>query len=143
MSNWMVRGSKTLPFLLPLALLLTSGCGDDSNRVGVSGTVTVDGEPLEQGSVAFIGENGSAVAAGPVRNGSYTLRQTANAEGIEPGQYKVRIESWKVQPGEPQDDGTFAAGEAAIPEKYMDAEKSGLTATVPDGNYDFDLKSAG
>ena len=40
-------------------LLVFSGCGDNGGRVVVSGVVTFDGKPLEDGSVVFSGEKGA------------------------------------------------------------------------------------
>lgn len=133
----------------PLAVVLISsiilvGCGGDVGQgVEVSGTVTLDGAPLESGTVAFIGENGSAAAVGQIKNGQFSLSQSANASGIPTGSYKVKVESWKVQPGAVQDDGSFAKGELAIPEKYTKVASSGFTADVGPGGgtFEFDLKN--
>ncbi|WP_339734672.1 hypothetical protein [uncultured Gimesia sp.] len=137
-------------FLLrPFAIVLISsiilvGCGGDVGQgVAVSGTVNLDGAPLENGTVSFIGENGSAAAVGQIKSGQFSLSQSANASGIPAGSYKVKVESWKVQPGAVQDDGSFAKGELAIPEKYTKAASSGFTADVGSGGgtFEFNLKN--
>jgi len=140
--NYRLAGTA-LTALFTLSLVVGCGGSDVGNGVNVTGNVTLDGQPLDQGTVAFIGENGAAAAVGQITNGSFTLSQSANASGIEPGTYQVKVESWKVQPGAVQEDGSFAEGELAIPEKYTDAKTSGFSADVASdgGSFEFAMKS--
>lgn len=83
---------------LSVALLMGiafSGCGqqDPLGRQAISGEVTLDGKPLEQGSITFLPEGkkdtsgGAAIAAG-----KYTI---AREQGLAPGKYKVMISASK------------------------------------------------
>ena len=81
-----MRGSSTLnhaarpgsawPLLLPLAGLLAGGCGSlTSSGYSVSGTVTWNGQPLDQGSIQFLPEGGQGEMVGAgISGGRYTCR---------------------------------------------------------------------
>lgn len=135
-----------------LALLLACGCGcgcgsgDGLPRQRVSGSVTLDGKPLESGSITFDPEDpGRANAVSGfamIRGGSYAI---AAAAGLTPGQYRVSI----VSTGGEAAPATEAPGapprkvaEGLVPAKYN--THSSLKAEVkPDGTgpVDFALTS--
>lgn len=123
-----------LSLLATLTLFSVSGCGRGSDgRVPVSGTVTLDGAPMESGSVIFYTGAGSA-GVGTIQGGNFTVSEAGSSAGVQPGSYKVAIESWETAPGEVNADGEIAAeGKSRIPEKYNSAETSGLTAEVKAG----------
>jgi hypothetical protein len=79
----LVRVAGTVGVLLALA-----GCGP---RVGyVSGTVTVDGKPAENGGITFFPEDGkTSVEGGNIKDGHYSVR-------VPPGPKKVAINISKV-----------------------------------------------
>lgn len=130
-----------LKVLLLIGVTAFSGCGNYENRVPVSGTVTFEGKPLGTGFVSFVGSEGYAVASGEIRDGRYTLSTSASRPGIDAGEYAVRVESWEEEPGAVRDDGSFAPGRSAIPKRYQDVTKSGLSAKVTpsDRRFDFQL----
>ena len=55
--------------LIGLGLLsLSLGCGSDAaGRVAISGTVDLDGKPLDGASIAFVGGGGGALATDTAR----------------------------------------------------------------------------
>ena len=62
--------------LLGAFVLVCVGCGQGpSNRASVAGKVTVDGKPLEEGSIVFVPTEGTTgpTAGGRIRNGNYTI----------------------------------------------------------------------
>jgi hypothetical protein len=62
--------------LLGAFVLVCIGCGQGpSNRASVAGKITVDGTPLEEGSIVFVPTEGTAgpTAGGRIRNGSYAI----------------------------------------------------------------------
>ncbi len=62
--------------LLGVFVLVCIGCGQGpSNRASVAGKVTVEGKPLEEGSIVFIPTEGTAgpTAGGRILNGSYAI----------------------------------------------------------------------
>jgi hypothetical protein len=119
--------------VVSLALtMLFSGCGDNGGRVPVTGTVNFDGKPLEDGSVVFSGDKGAA-GIGKIVNGSFSLSESGEQEGVQPGTYTVLIQSWFEELGSVLPSGGFSPGKPRIPLDYMDVKKSGLTAEVKAG----------
>ena len=124
-----------------MATAITGCAGDDSkpmaNLVPVTGTVTFDGKPLEQGRVMLVPEDEKAgqPASGAVTSGNFTVITTVSAPGVVAGKYKVRIESLEgggatvmPAPGEKP-----KKPKSLIPEKYGDLKNSGLEAEVKAG----------
>jgi hypothetical protein len=89
---------RRFSFLVPAGMILflavTVGCdsGDGLNRQAISGTVTLDGQPLSGGAILFepaTNESGTAVGA-TIRQGAFAI---SRKEGPVPGPYRVRIYS--------------------------------------------------
>lgn len=82
----------SLALLMGIGILgLLSGCGDANplGRKAISGKVTLDGQPLERGSVTFV-----PLAEGGVGSGAVITDGTLSipaAKGLPPGEYLVRI----------------------------------------------------
>ncbi|WP_372721480.1 hypothetical protein [Novipirellula sp.] len=80
--------------MLSLSLVPNSGCSTPSNpdgRENVSGTITLNGSPLDgMAGIVFsptvVGSNGGG--QGQISNGQYAL---TGANGVKPGTYIVRI----------------------------------------------------
>ena len=77
--------------LLTMALIvLLAGCSDD-RAAEVTGTVTVDGKPVDEGTISFIPDNGKGgTGGGPIKEGRYT------ATKVSTGTAKVQIRVPKV-----------------------------------------------
>lgn len=71
------------------------GCGEHGDRLGVRGAVTVDGEPLGQGSISFqpTGSTRGNTAGAVIRDGSYKI---ASDVGLAPGEYRVTFQATKT-----------------------------------------------
>ncbi len=139
--------SRLSLFLLMFVSLLSAGCGGDTlETVTVSGTVTIDGTPLDNGVVRFVptDTDKGRLATGAIKEGGKFELATAGSTGVLEGDYKVTVESMKITPDVPQKDRELGIGgkESAIPKKYNSAETSGLTEKV-DGakTITLDLKS--
>lgn len=77
---------RGVPLLSVLCLVLL-GCGEA--RVVVSGTVTVDGKPVDEGSINFSPLDGQGPSTGgKIENGKYELKGDAAAT---PGKKRVSI----------------------------------------------------
>ena len=79
------------------ALFVLSGCSP--NAASVTGTVTLDGQPLKTGDVSFhpAGANG-AVAYGKIDpDGKYVI-STGDETGLAPGQYAVTVVATEAVP---------------------------------------------
>ena len=127
-----------------VGLLAQAGCGRRPTLVPVSGRVTLDGKPLEFGSV-MIQPTGGPAARGTVRpDGGFTVGTFAPGDGAIVGPATVRVACYEQQrPGAPPPQGELALGKSLIPEKYTQFETSGITATVAAGMgpLEIDLKS--
>ncbi|TWT34410.1 hypothetical protein Enr8_18180 [Blastopirellula retiformator] len=98
-SSWQVRST-----LLLSALVLAVGCsrGSGENLGFVSGTVTLDGQPLSQVMVTFSPDAGGRESYGVTNAaGQYQLRYTSQDKGAKLGQHQVRISPVGVEPREP------------------------------------------
>lgn len=118
----------SLLFSVGLALVMSiSGCSFGSGGpplYTVTGTVTLDGEPLKAGSIALISENGEGGAhGGRIRDGKFELKATSGVK-------LVRITAPLVvdaPPGQPADEAEVLE---LIPPEYN--QKSTLKLTVND-----------
>jgi hypothetical protein len=116
-------------FAVFTAVAVLAGCGNDVKTADVSGTVSYDGKPVEEGAIAFVPADGKGPSGGGViKDGKYT------ATKVPVGNTKVTITGSKVvgkakaddkQPGSPE------ARQEYIPEKYN--VKSELTFEVKSG----------
>lgn len=77
-----------------LCVLSCLGCGGPSGPeyVAVSGTVSIDGKPVEKGVISFVSEDGKRTAAGQIVDGAYEIPQQ---DGPSPGQQKVSINAFR------------------------------------------------
>ncbi len=80
--------SRLLSSVLFLTLLAICGCG--GGRAGISGKVTLDGEPIENGLIRFIPIEGTNAPSGgsAITNGAY---QVPVDKGLMAGKYRVEI----------------------------------------------------
>ena len=113
-----------------------TGCGSDGGTV--DGTVTFDGQPVVNGTVAFVRPDGGVREGAVVTDGRFQVR-------VPPGAYRVEVNAKKVvgkrkQKGFDGKDEEVELTEELIPEKYN--AKSTLTADVKPGAnaIPFDLK---
>ena len=80
-----------LALFLIASFSLWTGCGKDTNgRVGVSGTITLKGEPLDSGTIQFAATDGSLLTGATINDGEYEVPAT---QGLLPGTYTVRVSS--------------------------------------------------
>ena len=123
------------------AILTITGCG--SEFATVTGTVTLDGEPLAggpelRGTVYFYPEGGAGAPGVGIldSSGQYSL-QTGSQEGVRPGPYVVAVSATQIiMPTTP---GGMPAGKPITPRKYGDARQSGFRADVQPGSNTFDF----
>lgn len=126
---------RSLAFLSLSALLFSAGCGGGPSEYTVSGTVTFDGQPVDQGEIRFMPADGQGTPyAGPIAGGKFECRVSA-------GQKRVEINATR-ESATPAPDG-LPNFESYIPAAYN--SQSTLTATIPpdSGSLTFDLKSDG
>ncbi len=142
--NRLNRMNARFAVLLGCALLATAaGCGGGGIQlVSVQGTVTLDGQPLEDALVTFQPAEGRPSYGTTDSQGRYRLQYTPDRRGALPGQHQVVISTY-VEPDTDSDDPVKQAGRPErVPEKFN--KKSTLTAEVAPGrkgSYDFALQS--
>lgn len=122
---------------------LAAGCGDGNIPCGkVSGTVTLDGQPLAAGTIYFVPKAGPA-ASGTIENGHYQLSTYATHDGAVVGEHQVYFalatDDSHLADYTQED---YAAGKPApqpvvkcqIPPRYLAPTTSELQARVTDAD---------
>lgn len=133
-----------LIFGLSIAVVAVVGCGPSRPTVKtapVSGTVIVDGKPVEGAQVNFLATDYAGVAKTDA-SGKYQLE-------AQPGENSIYIVKYNTD--DPNFDETMMAGSDAgggpkqlLPPKYSDSSQTELRFTVPDEGSteaNFDLRS--
>lgn len=138
----MNRTSLNLSVLLCFTTLIAVGCGgpeyEGAKRFAVKGTVTVDGEPMDYGTISFIPSSEAArVSGGPIVDGKFEMRE---GRGANAGQYRVEIR-WQKPTGkkyrDPDTEEMMDERKEGLPKRYH--EQSELTADVSEENHTFDF----
>jgi hypothetical protein len=75
---------------LLISMALWLGCGGDSSgRYAITGTVTLDGAPLDKGNISFQPTEGAKTTSGAIVNaGSFSIPKD---KGLLPGKYRVEV----------------------------------------------------
>lgn len=121
-----------------LVCLATCGCGGPYDA-SVSGVVTLDGNPLPRGTVAFNPENTGPTAYGQIdSSGNYSVK-TGREEGLSSGNYVLTVVANELPTEEGRDGGPPPAGKPITPMWYRSPETSGLTLTVEAGSQTHDI----
>lgn len=161
--------SPKLIFLGLSCLVVTAGCESSSGfpkTYPVTGTVKVNGKPIDGAVVTFQIESGKENAIGTTNaSGEFKLSMFRPSDGAIPGQYRVAISKptaatlssgatpeGQIASGDlpadyepPAESMAPAASNAKseIPAKYSNDQTSGLRATVTESDenhFDFDLQ---
>jgi hypothetical protein len=123
-------------------LLLALGCSNGPRRASVSGTINVDGKPLERGVITFVPVNGThgPGTGGSIEDGRFELDET---EGPVVGSNRVEIRGFrktgKTMPNPSPTGGTIAEERQVVPPEFN--EKSTLVRDIKEGGNElnFDL----
>lgn len=122
------------------ALLLFCGCGgpEGPEMVDISGTVTYQGEPIQDGAIRFVPAQGEQNRVTPVqiKNGAY---EASGDRGLAVGNYKVEFHAYEedtAAAADPAQEGGVIPGmevkKELLPEKYH--KESTETLTVESGS---------
>jgi hypothetical protein len=130
---------RCIGYCLLCCCILTAACNKKSNRSTVSGSVTLDGQPLKSGVIRFVPVDGAtATADSMVTDGKFSA-------SVPPGEKKVSISAPKVtgtrRMYETPDSPTIDVTEELLPKRYN--AQSELTLKVESGaqSKDFALQS--
>lgn len=132
---------------LLVSVLLAQGCSGDPNvrpAVEISGSVTLDGAPLQQASIQFTSsKSGESAYANLDENGNYTVSfpqaDVGSAYEVTISPPVVEEENAMALAEKPQEKSTMK-----IPAKYTKRTTSGLIAQVNEpgeNKANFELKS--
>jgi hypothetical protein len=143
MATGLVRRKRfILAALGALVLIPLASCEKGIRRVSVSGTVTLDGQPLQGGVLMFHpdeskGNTARVGCSGPVKNGRYSLvtsgvTQIDTGTGAPLGWYRVTLLT--DMPGTP---------EIKVDPKYLNPETTPIKVEIVEkpepGHYDLQL----
>ena len=105
-------------FGVATALFVIAGCGGPKDVGGVSGTVTLGGQPLADAMITFspTAEGGSSGVGQTDSEGHYTLSYAAGVQGAQQGANEVRITTFRE--AEPDGDPPQPAVPEKVPAKY-------------------------
>jgi hypothetical protein len=135
--------------LVASSLIVFVGCRSRSDRLAVSGEVTLDGTPLDAGSIRLTSTGtGRLFASGAlIQNGKFHIPQE---KGLPPGTYRVEVSSpdtkaplvvYKGAPGEPMLPPT--ATELIPPEYNSNSKHTVEITTNGDNNFKFEIVHRG
>jgi len=147
-------------WMAALLALVSAGCGSGLDLAPVTGRVTMNGQPVPQGQISFVPENGPPAIGSIAADGTYRL-STLQEDGALVGRHKVTIMATKVSGGsaapatfeqelEWAKKGVQSSGKITIPgevtwlvpEKFSRTQTTDLTAEVKpqENEINFDLK---
>jgi hypothetical protein len=118
--------------------LAAAGCGPNAARV--SGTVTLDGQPLTTGNVSFHpdGDSGAPAYGQIDAQGRYSL-STGSDAGLPPGKYVAVVVATKDPPKPYDATGAEIPPIPITPAKYSQVSTSDLRVDVKSGQNDIPL----
>ena len=112
------NGVKWIVALGVVCVFGTGGCSKGGNHTAVRGEVTLDGKPLEQGSILFMpikGTRGVATGTG-IRHGRYEI---SNTTGPAVGWNRVQIQAMRGT-------GTMVPSPLAPPGRMIEMETAAV-----------------
>jgi hypothetical protein len=137
------------------ALIWCAGCGggtpsDREPTVRVSGTVTYNGQPVADASVALMPDNAPGSLPGQGKgafgrtdsDGRFQLMTYEASDGAIPGSYKVTVRKYEgqaigVEPSEEDyqetPEGQEPPPQSLLPEKYSNVRTTPLEASITEG----------
>ena len=139
MNKLAVSRTRTMWLVLTISLLIMAGCGGPYDA-SVYGVVSIEGNNLPRGTVAFYPKGGGSPGYGQVKSdGTYSVR-TGRENGISSGEYAVTIaaneppESLRSETGGPP-----LPGKPITPLWYRSVDTSGLQYRVEPGSNEIDI----
>jgi hypothetical protein len=118
-------------------LLISAGCSFFENAGTVSGTVRYNGQPLSEGSVSFVNDNGQVATGAIDQAGRYVVAH------VPVGTANVTVQVASAMPpmsfvGVPKTSQSAGTG-VKIPIRYSVTATSGLRHDVAKGKQTFDI----
>lgn len=148
--------APALTLALGLLVLSLAGCDDAPQPnyaalglVPVTGTVTLDGQPLPSAVVTFTAADGQFAYGMTDSSGRYSLQIDSVMKGCPRGSRKVQVSTARKITGLNSDEEGGDGGEGppkpkgkeAVPAKFNKETELTVDVTPDKTRYDFDLKS--
>jgi hypothetical protein len=134
-----------LSLLLMGTSIVLAGCGPHSDRLPVSGKITLDGAAVEGGAIRFSSTSAQKISSGAaVNRGQYSIPA---AKGLPPGTYRIEISapdlSGKMIAARTPDGRPAGLAPAErIPDEYnSDSKKTVEVVAAGDNHFDFEIVS--
>ncbi len=144
---------RSLFWMVLAGMVVAAGSGCGNRLTQVRGKVMLDGKPLDRAMVQFepIGGHGQPARGITETDGSFHMDTHAPDDGAWPGEYKVLVQKYEVDPAmlqraDPSDpkanEKMYAAAAKVmakpkkwlVPAIYRDIEKTPLRWKIPDDN---------
>jgi hypothetical protein len=137
MLSFSIQYSRRMVMVVAALTPLWSGCnGNDANLGRVSGTVTLDGQPLANALLIFSPTHAGAPSAGKTdSSGHYSLIYTADKTGAEIGEHHVWIST--RQDADEDSDPPRTAVPEQVPAKYRTGKE--LKVEIQRGHNEIDF----
>ncbi len=135
------RIHRSRPVRLQLAVvgMLVASCIVGCSRYDsqVTGVVTLDGSPVDRGTLTFYPVGGGAAAYGQIQpDGTYRM-STGSEQGLQPGSYQVAVRVVdEIAADSEWDPPKFRT---VIPLRYKNPATSGFELTVTKGRNEYDI----
>jgi hypothetical protein len=129
----LIQRSWFVAVCISASVLIAAGCSGP-NAASVSGSVTLDGQPLTTGMVSFYPDGGNgAPASGSIdSSGNYSL-STGTDVGLAPGKYVAIVVATKEPPQPYDKTGSENPPIPITPGKYASTTTSDLHVEVKAG----------
>jgi hypothetical protein len=130
--------------LLVISVLVAlSGCGPHSDRLPVSGKITLDGAPIDGGAIRFSSRGEKKISSGAaVNRGQYSIPAE---KGLPPGTYRIEISApdmsgQMIAARTPDGRPAGLAPAERVPDEYnSDSKKTVEVVAAGDNHFDFDI----
>lgn len=129
-------GVLTIVLFVPLV-----GCGPSNPELGqVKGVLTMDGEPIKNGSIEFVPTGGGRPSLALTdEEGRYTAYYLPNVPGAMKGKHRIRFEIAKGKPGDP---GLVQPRSGKRPTGEVKLEPESIEVTDGENEVNFELVEA-
>src|SRR5262245_4998193 len=134
-------GAQSYGLLAALLVALFAGCGGaaDPGTENVNGLIPLDGRPVDQASVGFIGKEGARLATAQTNAaGKFTIRAAMGKNVVtvakaSPNPAPVASDEPQLMPTQTEYQRITQAVKSDVPAKYADPKTSGLSIDVVAG----------
>ena len=121
---------------------LSFACSESVTGEAVSGTVTLNGEPLEEGQILFTPLQAGQAANAEIKAGRYEIPEN---RGPSPGKYRVEIRAYE-DTGQTERDEVTGSAEPILkpivpPRDNRDSELEAEVVEGGENTFDFELQS--